>query len=49
MFEDITNPRIFGLSPGVDFPKALVEGLQARLQGQPPHAMAQVDLIVNTR
>ncbi|MFK7836971.1 MAG: double-strand break repair protein AddB [Sulfitobacter sp.] len=49
MFDPTDTPRLFGLAPGVDFPAALIAGLRQRLEGQPPHAMAQVDLIVNTR
>lgn len=49
MFEPSTSPRIFGVPIGVDFPKALVNGLIAQMSGQPPHAMAQVEIIVNTR
>ncbi|WP_299825880.1 double-strand break repair protein AddB [uncultured Roseobacter sp.] len=49
MFENGSNKRLFGVSPGVDFPRALVEGLVARMSGQPPEAMARVQLIVNTR
>jgi len=49
MFERSDIPRLFGVAPGVDFPAALIAGLRTRLDGQPPQAMAQVDLIVNTR
>ncbi|WP_187428556.1 hypothetical protein ROLI_044080 [Roseobacter fucihabitans] len=49
MFDSTAHPRIFGVAPGVDFPRALVGGLVARLKGQPPEAMARVQLIVNTR
>ena len=49
MFEPSDQPRVFGLAPGVDFPAALVDGLRARLAEERPHAMANVDLIVNTR
>ena len=49
MFDPSAMPRLFGLAPGVDFPTQLVAGLRHRLKDQPPHAMAQVDLIVNTR
>ncbi|MEM7521484.1 MAG: double-strand break repair protein AddB, partial [Pseudomonadota bacterium] len=49
MFKPTDSPRLFGLAPGVDFPDALVAGLRDRLGDAPPHAMAQVDLIVNTR
>ncbi len=48
MFERTDMPRVFGLAPGIDFPAALVAGLRDRMQGQPPEAMARVDLIVNT-
>jgi len=40
--------RVFGIAPGCDFPQALIDGLRARLAGQPPTAMGRVDLIVNT-
>ncbi|QUS36414.1 double-strand break repair protein AddB [Falsirhodobacter algicola] len=33
---------------GVDFPSALVRGLLARMEGQPPEAMARVQLFLNT-
>jgi len=49
MFEPGPTPRVFALPPGVDFPRALVEGLCARLDGQPPEALARVQLVVNTR
>ena len=49
MFEPSAKPRVFALAPGVDFPRALVSGLMARLAGQPPEALARVELIVNTR
>ncbi|MEQ5869232.1 double-strand break repair protein AddB [Sagittula sp. NFXS13] len=43
-----SGPRLYGLPSGVDFPAALIEGLRARLEGQPPEAIAQVELYVNT-
>lgn len=49
MFEPSESPRVFGLAPGVDFPETLIAGLVERLKGQPPEALARVDLIVNTR
>ena len=49
MFEPQDAPRVFGLAPGVDFPKELVRGLLARLEGQPAHAIGRIDLVVNTR
>lgn len=42
------GPHVFALPPGVDFPDAVVAGLRARMQGQPPEAMARVTLYVNT-
>lgn len=49
MFDPIGTPRVFGVPLGVDFPQALVDGLIARHRGQPPEALARVQLIVNTR
>lgn len=49
MFDPSDTPRLYGVPPGVDFPRALVEGLRARHAGQPPQALARVQLIVNTR
>jgi len=49
MFDPDDRSRLFGLPPGADFPKALVEGLMARSAGKPPEALAQVQLVVNTR
>jgi ATP-dependent helicase/nuclease subunit B len=43
-----TEHRLFGLPPGVDFPKAVVCGLKSRLRDAPPEAMARVTLYVNT-
>ncbi len=43
------KPRVFGLSPGVDFPAALVAGLLARFGHLPPEDLARVHLYVNTR
>jgi ATP-dependent helicase/nuclease subunit B len=40
--------HVFALPPGVDFPKALVAGMIARMAGEPPEAMARVRLFVNT-
>lgn len=48
MFEPTDQPRIYGTPPGVDFPKALVDGLLQRTQMQSPDALARVELYVNT-
>ena len=47
----MTGPeaRVFGVPPGADFPRHLVEGLLARLDGQPPEALARVEVFLNTR
>ena len=49
MFERSETPRLFGIPPGADFPKELLRGLNARMQGRPPHEVARVQLVVNTR
>ncbi|MCZ4354376.1 double-strand break repair protein AddB [Roseovarius aestuarii] len=49
MFDPQDSARVFGLPPGVDFPAELVHGLIDRMANTPPEAMAQVQLIVNTR
>ena len=49
MFDPTDAPRVFGVPLGVDFPKALVEGLLTLHKNQPPEALARVHLIVNTR
>ncbi|WP_372884514.1 double-strand break repair protein AddB [Shimia sp.] len=48
MFDPVEHGRVFALPCGADFPAALVDGLRARLAGQPPEALARVHLIVNT-
>ncbi len=40
--------KIFGLPPGADFPKALVDGVCAHFKDIPPHRMAQAHIILNT-
>ncbi len=40
--------RVFAEAPGTDFPAAVARGLRARLAGQPPEAIARVELLVNT-
>lgn len=49
MFEPMEEPRVFGLPAGVDFPQRLVDGLLHRFAGQPPEALARVELLVNTQ
>ena len=47
MFE-AGSPRLFGLPPGVDFPRALVAGLKTRMAGSPPEAMGRVTVYLNS-
>lgn len=49
MFADSQTPRLFGLPPGVDFPRAVVAGLTARLDGRRPEDWAAITIFVNTR
>ncbi len=49
MFDPYDRPRVFALPPGVDFPRALTDGIRARMDGSAPESMAAVHLIVNTR
>ncbi len=49
MFEPSALPRVFAVPPGADFPKVLVDGLHERFEGQPPDALARVQLVINTR
>ncbi len=49
MFEPTDHPRVFAVPLGVDFPRALVRGLTERSAGDAPEALAQVQLLVNTR
>ena len=48
MFERTDRPLVFAQEPGANFPAALARGLRARLQSQPPEAMARVEILVNT-
>ncbi len=49
MFDPSETPRVFALAPGVDFPRALVDGLTRRFTELPPEDLARAHLIVNTR
>ncbi|MCF6233793.1 MAG: double-strand break repair protein AddB [Rhodobacteraceae bacterium] len=49
MFDASQVPRVFALAPGVDFPRALLAGLEMRLDAAKPEAWAKIHLIVNTR
>lgn len=49
MFPDSPAPRLFGLPPGADFARIVVQGLERRMQGHPPEVLARVTVYVNTR
>lgn len=49
MFEPAEKARVFGVAPGVDFPRALVNGLRARSANSTPEDFARVEVIVNTQ
>lgn len=48
LFEAQACPRLFAVPNGVDFPRALAQGLIARSAHLPPEDLARVELIVNT-
>jgi len=49
LFPAAPGPRLFGLPPGEDFARTLVDGLAARLEGAPPEEWARVEIFVNTQ
>jgi double-strand break repair protein AddB len=49
MFEPSEKPRVYGVGLGVDFPAALVRGLELRQQGLAPQHVAKTQLILNTQ
>jgi len=49
MFDPNPNARVFAVAPGVDFPRALVDGLRTRTAHLPPEGMARVHLVINTK
>lgn len=48
LFDPAAGPRLYAEPPGADFPARVAEGLRARLAGQPPEAMAKVEIITNS-
>jgi double-strand break repair protein AddB len=48
MFDPSADPRVFGVPPGVDFPRTLARGVLERLRYAPPEALARVEIVVNT-
>lgn len=49
MFETSGSPSLFGCPPGIDFPAAVLGGLEQRLKDGPPEAWARVTILVNTQ
>lgn len=49
MFDPSDQPRLFGLAPGIDFPRAFAEGLIRRLADHPPDLTARTTVFFNTR
>lgn len=49
IFKTAKTPRVFGLPPGVDFARALVDGLLDRGGALPPQDFAKIEVYVNTR
>lgn len=48
MFDPSTAPRLFGCAPGVDFPKAVIQGIEERMVQAAPADWARITLLVNT-
>ncbi len=49
MFAASPKPRVFGLAPGIEFPRAFVAGLLERLgPAAPPEALARAEIWVNS-
>ncbi|SLN24340.1 PD-(D/E)XK nuclease superfamily protein [Pseudoruegeria aquimaris] len=44
----MSDPALYGVPPGVDFPKALRDGVLARFAADGPEALARVQIFVNT-
>ena len=49
MFDPGTQPRLFGVPPGADFPRVLVDKVLEAYDGRPPEDLARVRILVNTR
>ncbi len=49
MFDPSDTPRVFGVDLGIDYPKAVVDGIIERTKHLPPEALARVTIFVNTR
>ena len=49
MFEPQSSPRVFGVPPGADFPRAVRDGVLHLMQTSRPEELARVEIFVNTR
>ncbi len=49
MFEPSDRPRVFGLPPGAEFPRVLIDGLLRRIGSHEPESLGRVQIFVNTR
>ena len=49
MFEPSDKPRLFGVPPGADFPRVLVDKVLDAYAGQAPEDLSRVCILVNTR
>ena len=45
---DFETHKLYAMSPGVDFPQALVKGVIEHFKDKPPHALARTQIILNT-
>ncbi len=48
MFEPSSDPRVFGVPPGADFPAAVVAGILGRMVDAPSEELARIRIFVNT-
>ncbi|WP_161862548.1 double-strand break repair protein AddB [Algicella marina] len=49
VFPPSLSPRVFALPPGADFSVALLQGLEARMQGQSAISWARTEIYLNTQ
>lgn len=49
VFDAASDGNVFGVPPGADFPKELVQYLLAHYSERPPEDLARVSILVNTR
>lgn len=49
MFKSSKTPRLYACEPGIDFPTAVLTGLDNRLKNAPPEDWARITILVNTQ